>query len=1485
MNPVVVTEIQTAKVVVVDSPEGVSVVEILVPGQPGAQGPTGPTGSQGVAGPTGSQGATGPTGSQGLTGPTGAQGIQGATGPTGSQGIQGITGPTGAQGVAGPTGPTGTQGIQGSTGPTGAQGIEGVTGPTGAQGIQGSTGPTGAQGDVGPTGAQGIQGSTGPTGAQGIQGVTGPTGAQGIQGATGPTGAQGIQGAVGPTGPTGSQGIQGDVGPTGPTGAQGDVGPTGAQGIQGPTGSQGIQGIQGIQGVQGATGPTGSQGNVGPTGPTGSQGIQGIQGATGPTGPQGNLGPTGSQGVVGATGPTGAQGDVGPTGPTGAQGVVGATGPTGSQGVVGPTGPTGAQGIQGATGPTGAAGTSSTLFHYQADTNQLSGTPTSGHLYWSNATQISATAITFSHLTSDGTDVDVFLEVMSAGDVLILQDESNSNNYQKWTVSGTPTVVPNTSVTYPVTLVTSAGTGTTGFANNHQLIAVLQSVGAQGPTGPQGATGPTGADSTVAGPTGPQGNVGPTGPQGDIGPTGAQGNAGPTGPTGAQGVVGATGPTGSQGVVGPTGSQGATGPTGADSTVAGPTGPQGNIGPTGAQGNIGPTGSQGIQGIQGIQGDVGPTGPTGAQGNVGPTGATGAASTVAGPTGPQGIQGNVGPTGPTGAQGDVGPTGPQGIQGNVGPTGPTGAQGNVGATGPQGIQGNVGPTGPTGAQGNVGATGPTGAQGNVGPTGPTGAQGIQGPTGPTGAQGVQGPTGPTGAASTVAGPTGAGGPTGPTGATPAIGGSNTQVQYNSSGSLAGSANFVFDGTNVGIGTSSPVYKLDVNGDANFGSTIITGSGVSTGDVRLELGANRSAAGASYIDLHALAGQDFNSRIVRYSGTNGGMDIINAGTGGMVLSQEGAAPMIFKTNAAERMRILSGGNVGVGTNNPSYKLEANGIVASYVSGQAGYWTYNGGSTAEWFTGQRSGTDHAYKISQVVAGTYTERVTITTGGDVGIGTSSPSQKLTVQGAQLIIPAAGWSSGQTAYMYIGDTNNGVSATNGGYSTYFNFNGHSWNVNGTEAMRIDNSRNVGIGTSSPSSRLTITGGTTEIRDGNYLMLRPVGNGWDMRLQATGTQLDVLSGGAPGSPIMSLVNGGNVGIGTSSPGAKLTVIGSASKLYVDLSGDNYYDAANHVFRNFAGSERMRIDSSGRLFLNSTTGIGNEQMLVAFNSSGSITQAINMRDNNASGNGNSFLVLRRSDDTYLGAIGRSGTDSAMFVDGNSYLTFRTGGTERARIDSSGNVGIGTSAPGVKLDVVGNVLAREDNSAGATPVFLRNSNTGNNTTKSSSALFQGTDTVGTVKNIGSIGFFPDDANYISSNLRFFVRAGDTTPVERLRIVATGGIISADLADAVGYKGLPQNQQTSAYTLVLADMGKHIYATAANFNITIPANATTAFPIGTAITIVVEDQFHTLVPASGVTLVLAGTGGATTGTRTLAIGAVVTVLKVGTNRWFVSGAGVT
>ena len=129
-----------------------------------------------------------------------------------------------------------------------------------------------------------------------------------------------------------------------------------------------------------------------------------------------------------------------------------------------------------------------------------------------------------------------------------------------------------------------------------------------------------------------------------------------------------------------------------------------------------------------------------------------------------------------------------------GPAGPTGPTGTTGATGP------TGQTGPTGAAGTTGAAGPTGPTGAQGPTGPQGIQGIQG------IQGVAGPTGPTGSIGST-------GPTGPTGSTPAIGGTNTQVQYNSSGSLAGTANLTWNGSTLAV-----IGAVTATTDSSFSST-------------------------------------------------------------------------------------------------------------------------------------------------------------------------------------------------------------------------------------------------------------------------------------------------------------------------------------------------------------------------------------------------------------------------------------------------------------------------------------------------------------------------------------------------------------------------------------------------------------------------------------------------------------------------------------------
>jgi hypothetical protein len=221
-------------------------------------------------------------------------------------------------------------------------------------------------------------------------------------------------------------------------------------------------------------------------------------------------------------------------------------------------------------------------------------------------------------------------------------------------------------------------------------------------------------------------------------------------------------------------------------TVFGPLGPTGPTGPTGVTGS---TGAIGPTGPTGVTGDIGPTGITGDTGNSGPTGNTG----DTGATGPTGNSGSTGPTGPTGNTGDTGPTGNSGSTGPTGPTGSIGDTGNTGSTGPTGPTGSTGPTGPTGATGPTGRTGPTGPTGNTGPTGPTGFTGSTGPTGP---QGIPGTATLTGA-------------TGPTG----------YSHFNPYGGTG----IYYVGGNVGIGTATPTYTLDISGvTRNSGGMIMGG---------------------------------------------------------------------------------------------------------------------------------------------------------------------------------------------------------------------------------------------------------------------------------------------------------------------------------------------------------------------------------------------------------------------------------------------------------------------------------------------------------------------------------------------------------------------------------------------------------------------------------------------------------------------------------------
>lgn len=124
--------------------------------------------------------------------------------------------------------------------------------------------------------------------------------------------------------------------------------------------------------------------------------------------------------------------------------------------------------------------------------------------------------------------------------------------------------------------------------------------------------------------------------------------------------------------------------------------------------------------------------------------------------------------------------------------------------------------------------------------------------------------------------------------------------------------------------------------------------------------------------------------------------------------------------------------------------------------------------------------------------------------------------------------------------------------------------------------------------------------------------------------------------------------------------------------------------------------------------------------------------------------------------------------------------------------------------------------------------------------------------------------------------------------TSGILgncTVDGANLVGYQNIPVNSQTADYTLTLTDAGKIIFhpgTDANNRTFTIPANASVAFPIGTAVSFLNMAEIVTIAITSDI-MYLSGFG--TTGSRSLAQYGTATAVKMTSTTWMISGNGLT
>ena len=117
-------------------------------------------------------------------------------------------------------------------------------------------------------------------------------------------------------------------------------------------------------------------------------------------------------------------------------------------------------------------------------------------------------------------------------------------------------------------------------------------------------------------------------------------------------------------------------------------------------------------------------------------------------------------------------------------------------------------------------------------------------------------------------------------------------------------------------------------------------------------------------------------------------------------------------------------------------------------------------------------------------------------------------------------------------------------------------------------------------------------------------------------------------------------------------------------------------------------------------------------------------------------------------------------------------------------------------------------------------------------------------------------------------------------------TVDGTDSVGFRNIPQNSQSAAYTLVLADAGKHIFHPSGDANArtyTIPANSSVAYPIGTALTFINMTSQVVTIAITTDTMYLSTAG--TTGSRSLAQYGSATAIKMTSTTWLISGSGLT